>query len=121
MISTRWVSPTMRKFKPIAERTPLEKKVEQDHRTWAERLGWFVTKVMRTSTDGFPDRFYARNHDADRCPYCRRGRVVLIEWKREGESPTPIQEQRINELRQAGVEVYVVDNERDAKRILGAK
>lgn len=62
---------------------------------------------MKTSTDGFPDRFYAKN-----------GRVVLIEFKRDGKEPTPIQYQRIKELQNAGVEAYVVDNETDAKRIL---
>lgn len=111
----------MRKFKPIAERVPLEKEIERDHRTWAQHLGWFVTKIMQTSTPGFPDRFYARNREADRCPHCGRGRVVLMEWKRSGEGPESHQEQRINELREAGVEVYVVDNLKDANKILGLR
>lgn len=111
----------MRKFRPIAERVPLEKDIERDHRTWAQKFGWFVTKIMRTSTDGFPDRFYARCSDADRCPHCGRGRVVLIEWKRHGQEPEPLQAQRIKELREAGVEVYVVDNLKDANKILGMK
>ncbi len=111
----------MRKFKPIAERVPLEKEVERDHRTWVQHLGWFVTKIMQTSTGGFPDRFYARNREQDRCPHCGRGRIVLIEWKRDGEDLEPHQEVRINELREAGVEVYVVDNLKDANRVLGLK
>jgi hypothetical protein len=32
----------MRRFKPIAERVPLEKEIERDHRTWAQHLGWFA-------------------------------------------------------------------------------
>lgn len=109
----------MRRFIPISERVPLEKKVEQDNRSWAQKAGWFVIKIMRASLDGFPDRFYARSHDQDRCPYCGRGRVVLIEWKRKGKDLSPIQEQRINELREAGVEVYVVRDLKEARRILG--
>lgn len=111
----------MRKFIPIALRKKLEKTKEKDNRSWAERAGWFVTKIMKTSTDGFPDRFYARCNKQDRCPHCGRGRVVLIEWKRDGEPPSDIQEVRIKQLRDAGVEVYVVDNENEAKRILGFK
>lgn len=110
----------MRKFVPILQRKKREKLLESDSRTWAEKLGWFVTKIMQTSTNGFPDRFYARCGDADRCPHCGRGRIVLIEYKREGEEPSPIQKKRIKELREAGVEVYVVDDEKRAKRILGA-
>lgn len=111
----------MKKFKPIAERVPLEKEVERDHRTFAQHLGWFVTKIMRTSTDGFPDRFYARCREQDRCLTCGRGRVVLMEWKRKGKEPEPLQVQRINELRAAGVEVYVVDSLKEANEILGLR
>lgn len=109
----------MRRFVPFRKRVPLEKKTEGDSRSWAEIAGWFVTKIMRTSTDGFPDRFYARCREQDRCPHCGRGRVVLMEWKRKGTDLSPLQEQRINELRSAGVEVYVVRDLKEAKRILG--
>ena len=33
---------------------------------------------------------------------CIKGRFVSIEVKREGKEPTPIQERRMNEIRQAG-------------------
>ena len=105
----------MRKFVPINERVPLEKEVERDHRTLAQKAGWLVEKIMRTGGGGFPDRFYAR---ADRCPHCGRGRVVLMEWKRHGKEPEPLQQKRIKELIEAGVEVYVVDNLKEANRIL---
>lgn len=42
-----------------------------------------------------------------------------MEWKRKGTDLSPLQEQRINELRSAGVEVYVVRDLKEAKRILG--
>lgn len=44
-----------------------------------------------------------------------------MEWKRDGEPPSDLQEVRIKQLREAGVEVYVVEDEREAKRILGFK
>lgn len=111
----------MRKFVPIALRKKLEKAKEKDNRSWAEKAGWLVVKIIRTSTDGFPDRFYARSKKEDVCPHCGRGRVVLIEWKRDGGNLSPLQEVRIKQLREAGVEVYVVEDEREAKRILGFK
>ena len=108
----------MRKYIPILKRKKLEKTKERDNRSWAERAGWFVTKIMQTSTGGFPDRFYARCEAADRCPHCGRGRVVLMEWKRDGEPPSALQLERVRQLIMAGVEVYVVDDEKMAKRIL---
>ena len=36
----------MRKFKPIMERVPLEKEVERDHRTWAQKAGWFAKEKV---------------------------------------------------------------------------
>lgn len=111
----------MRKFVPILKRKLLEKTVEKKNRSWAKTAGWFVTKIMRTSTDGFPDRFFARCSKQDRCIFCGRGRVVLMEFKRDGKDPEPLQLERIRQLREAGVEVYVVDNEREANRILGRR
>lgn len=112
---------TIKKFTPIGERKPLEKEIERDHRTWAQKMGWFVEKIMRCGRDGFPDRFYARCSEQDRCPHCGRGRVILMEWKRDGKPPEPLQEERIKQLREAGVEVYVVDSLKDANKILGLK
>lgn len=74
---------------------------------------------MRTSLSGFPDRFFARNRDEDRCPYCGRGRIVLMEFKRKGEHPDEQQAKRIGELMEAGVEVYIVRGTKEAKKILG--
>jgi hypothetical protein len=98
----------MRKFVPRSERKPLEKDIEREHRRHAKKAGYFVTKIEKTSTDGFPDRFYARD-----------GRVVLIEWKKDDGDVSQIQEKRISELRSAGVEVYVVRDVKTANRILG--
>lgn len=111
----------MRKFVPISKRIKKEKDVERPHAVKAKEAGYFVTKIEKTSTDGFPDRFYARCNEEDRCPNCGRGRIVLMEWKRDGKDPEPLQVERIRELREAGVEVYTVDNVKHANRILGIK
>ncbi len=85
----------------------LESKTERDAMDYAESRGWWQDKVMRTSKGSFPDRFLARN-----------GRIILIEFKKEGEPPRPKQAKRHRELRAAGVTVHVVDSLADAKRIL---
>lgn len=87
-----------------------ESDIEQAHRQDAEASGWFVSKIMRASPNGFPDRFYAKG-----------GRVVLMEWKRpDGNGSLSAQQRlRIKQLKEAGVEVHVVDSVDDANRVLG--
>ncbi len=101
-------------MKPVLEST-----IERAHRKIAMAAGWFVDKIMRTSMNSFPDRFYANGHPRYRCRTCNRGRVVLIEWKKPGKHATAQQKLRHKQLRNAGIEVYVVDNVADANRILG--
>lgn len=84
-----------------------ETEIEQPARDYAVSRGWFADKIMRTGRRGFPDHFFAR-----------QGRVILIEFKRPGEPPKPQQLKRHKELRAHGVEVFVVDNLDDARRIL---
>jgi hypothetical protein len=96
-----------------------ESTIERAHRKVAIAAGWFIDKIMRTSMNGFPDRFYAHGGSKHRCRTCNRGRVVLIEWKAPGKQATPQQKLRHTQLRAAGIEVYVVDNIADANRILG--
>lgn len=86
----------------------LESDIEQADRDSAKANGWFVEKIQKTGRNGFPDRFYAKG-----------GRVILIEWKKPGGRATPQQKRRHGELREAGVEVYVVDSIEHAKRIRG--
>lgn len=95
-----------------------EAELEAKDRQHARRAGWFVEKIMRAARKGFPDRFYARG-GAEVCRHCKRGRVILIEWKKDGKEPNAIQQHRHAELRAAGVEVYVCDNLEDARRIRG--
>lgn len=76
-----------------------ESKIERDSREYAMSRGWFVEKIMRTGRNGFPDRFFARD-----------GRIVLIEFKRQGKDATSQQLKRHRELREHGVEVLVIDS-----------
>jgi len=89
-------------------RRQLESDIERRHRQEATIAGWFVEKIMACARNGFPDRFYAKE-----------GRVVLIEWKRVGQRLTPQQRLRHDELRDAGVEVYVCYSIAEANQILG--
>lgn len=85
-----------------------ETEVEQKHRKLAMAAGWFVEKVKGVRK-GFPDRFYAK-----------AGRIVLLEWKKENNGRTAvIQALRHKQLREAGVEVYVVKTLDEANEILG--
>lgn len=97
----------------------LEAEIERKHRKTALLAGWFVDKIIKTAMNSFPDRFYAHGGSAHRCKHCGRGRIVLLEWKRPGENPTPQQLLRHKQLRAAGVEVHVVDSIADANYILG--
>lgn len=95
-----------------------ESEIERKHARQARDAGWFVDKIMATSLNSFPDRFYAHGGPEHYCPFCGRGRVVLMEWKRPGQKPTAQQLLRHRELREAGIEVYVVDSVAEATRIL---
>jgi hypothetical protein len=95
-----------------------ESTIERSHRKIAKAAGWFVDKIMRTSMNSFPDRFYAHGGAKYRCRTCNRGRVVLIEWKAPGKPATPQQKLRHTQLRASGIEVYVVDSIAEAERIL---
>lgn len=74
----------------------------------AEEAGWLVRKVKWIGRSSAADRLFAKN-----------GRVLFIEFKRPDNVPTPTQERELQRLRDAGVEVHVVDNPLGALRVLG--
>jgi hypothetical protein len=84
-----------------------EIEIEKPAMDFAEMRGWWQCKTVSPSVNGFPDRFLAR-----------AGRIILIEFKAPGEPPSPQQAKRHRELRDQKVEVFVVDNLAEAKRIL---
>ena len=48
----------------------------------------------------------------------KNGRVIVVEVKQKGKKPRPLQEIMLEKFRQAGVEVYVLDNTKDIKKII---
>lgn len=64
-----------------------------------QKLGWFVTKLIQTTTNGIPDLMLIKH-----------GRVVFIEVKAKGKKPEELQLYRHAEMRGYGVEVYWTDD-----------
>lgn len=61
--------------------------------------GWLVIKLIQTNFNGIPDLICHLD-----------GRTMYIEVKRPGMAPNALQVHRHDELRDAGMEVYVVDD-----------
>lgn len=80
--------------------------IEQPAREYAISRGWLIEKVVSNSRRGWPDRFCAR-----------KGRVMLVEFKKPGKEPTKQQQERHAELRGYGLEVHWIDNLDDAKTL----
>jgi len=59
--------------------------------------GWFVTKLIQTSTNGIPDLMAIR-----------KGKVIFLEVKQPGNKATPLQEYVIKGLNDSGVFACVV-------------
>ena len=77
----------------------LEKQIEEKVCTYAKEKGFLVYKFTSPARAAVPDRMFVRD-----------GRVFFVEFKRGGQKPTPPQEREHKRLRDAGVEVWVVDN-----------
>ena len=84
-----------------------EIEIERPACNFAESRGWFQFKIEKASKGGIPDRFLAR-----------QGRIILIEFKAPNKEPKSQQVIRHRELREHGVEVFVVDNLEKAREIL---
>jgi hypothetical protein len=84
----------------------LEKKIEAAVCEFARSAGWLVYKFTSPARAAVPDRLFIRS-----------GRVFFIEFKQEGQKPTAAQEREHLRLRQQGVEVFVIDNVADGKRL----
>lgn len=65
----------------------------------AESLGWISRKVSWIGRRGAPDRLFAKP-----------GRLIFIELKRPGGKTSPNQEREITSLRNAGIEVYLIED-----------
>lgn len=77
----------------------LEKQIEQKVCEYAKKFGVGVYKFTSPARAAVPDRMFIY-----------KGRVFFIEFKREGQKPTPAQEREHNRMRQHEINVFVVDN-----------
>lgn len=62
-----------------------------------ETQGFYIIKLVLTNKNGIPDLLCLKD-----------GKAFFIEVKRPGEKPRPLQEFRINELRNLGFEVLIL-------------
>lgn len=78
---------------------------------WARGLGFIAIKQStagRYGSSGWPDYLFLTPS----------GGAFFVEFKREGLTPTPLQHQRIRELNDHNVHVYLVDNAPLGKKII---
>ncbi len=77
----------------------LEKEIEQKVRNYARKKGWWVRKFTAPGRKAVPDRIFAKG-----------GTVIFMEFKAPGKKPTKLQEIEHELMRQAGLQVEVVDD-----------
>jgi len=83
---------------------PLEKDEEAKFCRWARKEGFLVRKMNGLSERHWPDRMILG-----------QGKVLFLEFKRQGGKLTPGQEAMIDELREAGFAADVVHSCEEAK------
>lgn len=86
-----------------------ERQIEQALKHSVESLGGLCWKFTSPGTTGVPDRICIR-----------QGTVVFVELKAPGKKPRPIQQRRIQQLREQGFEVFVVDSPSGIKEVCDA-
>ena len=77
-----------------------EKQIEQKLVRAVRAAGGIAPKFVSPGLDGVPDRIILRPG----------GRIAFAELKAPGQKPRPLQQYRIEELRQLGFRVYVIDS-----------
>ena len=88
----------------------LEKQIEERVGTYAKSKGVAVYKFTSPARAAVPDRLYI----------FPGGKVVFIEFKREGMVPTPAQLREHQRLRNQGATVHVIDNVEMGKAMVDA-
>ncbi len=86
----------------------LEKDIERKLVKETKACQGMCLKFTSPSQTGVPDRIVL----------LPRGKIGFVEVKRPGERPRPIQVKRIEELRELGFKVFVLDDEKDIDEIL---
>lgn len=86
---------------------PIESKIEQKIVTFCRQHAIYTRKFASPSNRGVPDRLF-----------CKDGKVVFIEIKREGREPTDLQKRELDTLRRHGMNATWCDSYSDATQIL---
>jgi len=86
----------------------LEKKIEEKVCEYAKSKGFLVYKFTSPQRAAVPDRMLI--HPS--------GHICFIEFKREGQVPTPAQEREHQRLRGHKVNVHVVDSVDQGKEVI---
>lgn len=87
---------------------PLEKDIERRVCQFAKEKKFLCYKFTSPAQSHIPDRIFITPS----------GVVFMIEFKRKGKKPTAAQEVEIAKIRATGVQVNVVDNVEQGKRII---
>lgn len=84
----------------------LESKIQTSIKNHLQKKGWFITKLIQTSTNGIPDLLCLKD-----------GRVVFLEIKQPGKNPTELQLFRIEQLKKNGFETIVATSKKDIEHL----
>ena len=88
----------------------LEKVIESKVNAYAQSKGFLTYKFTSPARRAVPDRIYISP----------KGTVIFVEFKREGQKPTPQQEREHLRLRLQNVYVFVIDNVETGKAMVDA-
>lgn len=86
--------------------TATESAIEKRVNSHARTRGWLTFKFVSVSQRGVPDRIYMKS-----------GEVFFIEFKSPGKKVTALQQHIHEQIRGAGIRVYVIDNIDDGKAV----
>ena len=85
-----------------------EKTIEQKLVNAVKAVGGIAPKLTSPGFDGMPDRLVLLPN----------GKVGFVELKAPGKKPRPIQTRRIEQLKNLGFKVYVLDNKDEIEVII---
>lgn len=86
-----------------------ERTIEHQLKKAVEACGGLCWKLVCPGTSGVPDRICLMN-----------SRAVFVELKAAGKQPRPIQQRRMNQLREQGFTALVVDSVDGIQEVLDA-
>ena len=85
-----------------------EKKLEQKLVKAVRNIGGLALKFVSPGCDGVPDRLILIAY----------GKIAFVEVKAKGKKPRPIQIRRINQIKNLGFLVFILDDEKDIPSII---